>query len=243
MRDLKRVFTHLHDLPRAERLATARGLPAHLADGVALLATRFVPPDWYLGRGGDRRVLVIHGYAGHPRSHGLLRRHLRRRGFQTLAIDLSDHERIEEAAEALTEFLLREVSEDAPIQVVAHSLGGITCRRALQDPDVRARVSRLITLGTPHHGTQTAELINARMVNGLEPDSDLLAQLDEQIPWDDEYPSLIALWSPTDLLMVPPEAASADGARNLEVQASHYGYMVRPSIWQTVGDLLESGLD
>jgi hypothetical protein len=45
-----------------------------------------------------------------------------------------------------------ENSPDPRAQIVAHSLGGILLRRAMQDPGFVHHVSRCIFLGTPHQG-------------------------------------------------------------------------------------------
>jgi pimeloyl-ACP methyl ester carboxylesterase len=52
-----------------------------------------------------------------------------------------------------TAFAARLRADPAPgMFVVAHSMGGLIARRALQDPAL-ARVQRLVTLGTPHRGS------------------------------------------------------------------------------------------
>ena len=45
--------------------------------------------------------------------------------------------------------------------VIAHSLGGLVARFALQPDDIASRVRDVITLATPHHGTVLASLVMA----------------------------------------------------------------------------------
>jgi len=47
------------------------------------------------------------------------------------------------------------------VTVIAHSLGGLVARHALQADDLAPRVRDLITLATPHHGTVLASLLMA----------------------------------------------------------------------------------
>lgn len=47
------------------------------------------------------------------------------------------------------------------LTVIAHSLGGLVARHALQAPDLAGRMKDLITLATPHHGTVLASLVMA----------------------------------------------------------------------------------
>jgi len=47
------------------------------------------------------------------------------------------------------------------VTVIAHSLGGLVARHALQADDIAPRVRDVITLATPHHGTVLASLLMA----------------------------------------------------------------------------------
>jgi triacylglycerol esterase/lipase EstA (alpha/beta hydrolase family) len=45
-----------------------------------------------------------------------------------------------------------------PVDVVAHSVGGLGARRALEELDAAPYARELVTLGTPHRGTRAAHL-------------------------------------------------------------------------------------
>lgn len=62
-------------------------------------------------------------------------------------------------AAELRRVLPASVSDD--LVVIAHSLGGLVARHALQDDDIAPRVRDVITLATPHHGTVLASLVMA----------------------------------------------------------------------------------
>jgi pimeloyl-ACP methyl ester carboxylesterase len=51
---------------------------------------------------------------------------------------------------------------DRDLTIVAHSLGGLVARYAIQEPDIGPRLRDLVTLGTPHRGTP---LVNYLMAN------------------------------------------------------------------------------
>jgi len=226
------------DLPRAERMRRLRGVPMHIADVAALGSLRVVPCE---DGGEGRRVLVLHGYGGHPRSTGLLRRHLQERGFHTESVDLRGYDRVQGMGDQLVEWIVENVDPNAPIPIVAHSLGGVIARFALREPEVRRRVAKLITLGSPHEGTHIAALVDARKASQMERDAELTETLESQEPWPaDELPKLICLWSRADLMMVPPEAACADGAEHRELAGiTHYGFMLRSTVFEAVADALE----
>ena len=81
---------------------------------------------------------------------------------------------------------------------------------------------RIITLGSPHHGTRIAEL-GAVLSPGacpsacqqLVPGSDLLDALDESA----DGPIWTSLWTEQDEVVTPPDSAQLDGALNIEVQS------------------------
>lgn len=54
------------------------------------------------------------------------------------------------------------IHRDRPIHFVAHSLGAVITHRYLQDHPP-PNLGRVVFLGTPHHGTELADLITERM--------------------------------------------------------------------------------
>lgn len=226
-------------LPKAERTRRLRGVPLHLLELLGIGALR-------LGRfpeGGDGEpVVLLHGYAGHPKSHGLLRRYLHERGYCTYAVDMRGRDDVQGMGDALRDWILEHIDEEAPVPVVAHSLGGVIARFALRDERVRRRVSRLITLGSPHEGTRIAKLVESRKASQMERDAELREALGSQEPWNEELPPMVCFWSRTDLLMVPPEAAIAEGAEERELEGvTHYGYLLRSFVFEAVADALDAG--
>src|SRR5205823_7610275 len=62
---------------------------------------------------------------------------------------------------------LRAVPSSETIHIIAHSMGGLDARKVLaEDPELAGRVSCLTTIGTPHHGTTSADL-GLRLGGGL----------------------------------------------------------------------------
>ena len=110
------------------------------------------------------------------------------------------------------------------VDVVGYSAGGVVARLWVADGGADL-VRRVVTLGSPHHGTTLADL-----VGGLAPDrcplaclqlttdSDLLRGLNagDETP---EGPTWVSIWTEQDGLVTPPESARLDGALNLPVQS------------------------
>lgn len=107
------------------------------------------------------------------------------------------------------------------VDVVAHSMGGLDSRWAIEKLGAAQYVDDLVTLGTPHQGTYVAYL--GALTDGgrdMIPGSEFLAALnDGRLAESVNYR---ALWSSADELIDPdeyaklpdPEAASVDVARS-----------------------------
>jgi hypothetical protein len=84
---------------------------------------------------------------------------------------------LEEAGHRLAALLVDmagAVPDGAPIDVLAHSQGGLVTRVALHDlelqhPDALAHIHVVVTMGSPHHGADLALLVQAADANALDP--------------------------------------------------------------------------
>jgi triacylglycerol esterase/lipase EstA (alpha/beta hydrolase family) len=80
-----------------------------------------------------------------------------------------------------------------------------------------------VTLGSPHHGTDLAELAGGTLgcpvaCQQLAADSELLNRLNagDETP---EGPVFVSVWTADDETVTPPESAELDGALNIGVQS------------------------
>jgi len=120
-----------------------------------------------------------------------------------------------------------------PVDVIGYSAGGVVAR--LWAGEKSARVRRVVTLGSPHHGTQVAA-IGAVLAPGACPDAcqqlvpgsallDGLNDGDETPPG----PQWLSLWTVQDETVTPPDSARLDGAINVELQQVCPGLQVTHS--------------
>jgi triacylglycerol lipase len=110
------------------------------------------------------------------------------------------------------------------VDVVGYSAGGLIARLWVADGGADT-ARRVLTLGSPHHGTQLADLAGEvapqRCPVGCQQmatDSELLAQLNG----DDETPvgpTWVSIWTTQDETITPPDSSRLDGAVNLPVQS------------------------
>jgi triacylglycerol esterase/lipase EstA (alpha/beta hydrolase family) len=196
---------------------------------------------------GHRLILFIHGLGGHRGNFVPMQSYFKWMGrARSVSIGFPNRDSIEEMASHLSgtiERLAREngLPAENSIDIVAHSMGGIISRLALQDPAIAARVHTLVTLATPHHGTQLARYLDTRKVRALQPNSDMFKKLGSQLPWgsDPSMPRLICLWTPKDLILLPPESGIVEGARAVCVpESTHLGFVLKPAIWELIFRLL-----
>jgi triacylglycerol esterase/lipase EstA (alpha/beta hydrolase family) len=128
------------------------------------------------------------------------------------------------------------------IDLVAHSMGGLVARLALQDPAVAARVAVLVTMATPHAGSHLARYGTMPHSLALRPGSDVFARLAGQVPWagPPALPRLVSLWSPADVILLPATSACLEGATNVELPGlTHYAWLIQPRPWAAALDALD----
>ncbi|OEZ64853.1 extracellular esterase EstB precursor [Janthinobacterium sp. HH103] len=165
-------------------------------------------------------VLLVHGYVCNRGYWAQLSRQLARAGIAHDGVDLepigADIEDFVPQVEQAIEALCAHTGSDRVI-IVAHSMGGLVARAWLRRYGA-ARVARILTIGTPHHGTALANLAagtNARQMSRIDDaPSGWLAQLAAS-----ETPALRALitsmYSHHDNIVAPQASAQLPGARNL----------------------------
>ena len=194
----------------------------------ALVLTRVLgdapaPPRVAQGQPGP--VLLLPGYGGSTRGLEVLADTLRAAGREATVLpapgdgtgDLQQNAAEVEAA------LDAALAAGAPsVDLVGYSAGGVVARLVARDrgEDVR----RVVSLGSPHHGTRVAALGAAFSPGScpvacqqLVPGSDLLEQLNDGDETPDG-PQWLALWTTQDEVVTPPDSARLEGAVNLALQ-------------------------
>jgi triacylglycerol lipase len=210
---------------------------------VTLLAPGYKAPT-ALPDDGRRPVVFVHGLGGHRGNFLYLHGWLRTRGHRRCyAVGFPDGGRLPDLGRELADFIhqvadVNGLGPDDSIDIVTHSMGGLIARLALDDLAVAARVGTVVTLGTPHRGTHAARFAGTDHTFDLRPDSELMARLRCQEPWN-RGPRMVCFWSTSDPLMQPSETAQVTGAENREVPGmSHINYLVKPAAWKAVAEVL-----
>lgn len=175
-----------------------------------------------------RPVLLIHGIVC---NRGIWRawfEPLRAAGFAPVrAVDLEplfgDIDRY--AADVAMELrALQRRTGGARVAIVAHSMGGLVARAALQlvGPEV---ISRIVTIASPHHGTRWARLTPLRLARQMRPDSIWLRELNAL--QEGQWPvPVTSIYSMQDEFIVPARSAVLAGAQPCEMRGvGHLGVL------------------
>ncbi|SFU80654.1 alpha/beta fold hydrolase [Pseudoduganella namucuonensis] len=183
-------------------------------------------------------VLLLHGYGCNQGYWAQLAALLRGRGVSHLALDLEPIAgSIDDYAPAIEAALRRlcEATGQARAVIVAHSMGGLAARAHLRRYGAD-RVARVITLGTPHHGTALADLgpgLNARQMRRGSPWLAELAASESAVI----RALFVSFWSHHDNIVAPQDSSFLPGARNVEFGGiGHVALGRHPRILQAVLD-------
>jgi triacylglycerol lipase len=170
-------------------------------------------------------ILLVHGFVENHAIFTIMERALRRRGFHMLtAYDygLLTHS-IPRAAIRLGGAIERLATHSGyeRIHVIGHSLGGLITRYYVQRLGGDRRVHTLVTLGTPHQGTQLARAAPLLpLVRQLTPSSPIIQELAGPAPGC--RTRFIAFHSDIDPVIVPSGNARLEhpdlNVRNIAVR-------------------------
>lgn len=144
------------------------------------LAEMIVLPTYPLGvfcgrepMGEGTPVLLVHGLFHNSSAWLVMKGRLKQAGFSNLHTYQynSFTGEFDTAVDGLQRKLdrLLQAHPGRKVLLVAHSLGGAVCRRAVGNPRYWDRVAGLVALGTPHGGSDLARFGGNRMARGLIP--------------------------------------------------------------------------
>ena len=185
-------------------------------------------------------VLLIHGYGCNTGYWHALSRVLAQANITHYAVDLEpvlgDIDGYASIVQHAVETVCRETGRDKVV-IVAHSMGGLATRVYLRDHG-SARIAKIITLGTPHHGTGLANFgvgINSRQMRRegsarKNVSSEWLRQLEKSEDLATRK-LFVSIFSHHDNIVAPQTSCYLPGARNIEFHGiGHVALALNPQI-------------
>jgi len=198
------------------------------------------------GAGFRRPVLLVHGWLGTRGAMLLLEHRLKRDGFPVFSVDLGipnvkdirlSARQVCEKVERLNKRLGLE-----KIDILAHSMGGLISLWGLKHLELAQYVHRLVTIGTPFHGTLLAGValpvfgLWGRSLWQMLPNSPLIKALHEgPLPADVPIHCLAA----RNDKLAPVNSATLDGAHNILVERGHASLVTSESVYKRIRSVLE----
>jgi pimeloyl-ACP methyl ester carboxylesterase len=187
---------------------------------------------------GEIPVLFIHGIYCNA---GIWRQqiaHLRREGFVNLfCLNLTPPSA---SIDHFADLLARRATEvcracDTPkVIIIAHSMGGLVARAWRARLGGQSQLARLVTIATPHRGSQLARAAAGRCAAEMIPGSDWLARLEADEMLAPGTPPL-CIFSWHDSLVAPQDSAQLPGANALTLERlGHLQLLLDPAVHRKV---------
>jgi triacylglycerol esterase/lipase EstA (alpha/beta hydrolase family) len=229
---LVRLLINMNNFVMAARAAsdTPPEYRLGLAARLRMLAEEFrasmLVTSWHVPRGCARMtvhrgsgrvpVLLVHGYGCNSGFWAHLEPLLDRERISHASVDLEPVAGSIDDYAPLIEARVRELcaaTGAAQVAIVAHSMGGLAARAWMRSYG-SVRVAKLITLGTPHHGTVLANLGPGANAVQMRRDSAWLRDLAAGETRDDRA-RIVSIYTHHDNIIAPQDSSILPGARNV----------------------------
>lgn len=211
------------------------------------LAARFVCFNWSqpfpgltvgadpIGAKDGVPILLVHGYVCNRGLWVALRQTLAAAGLGPIYADtftpvFGGIDVFAAKLDARIEAICIETGADK-VMIVAHSMGGLAVRAYMAQTAQTAvsRIAKLVTLGSPHHGSQVARLGIGINAGQMCEQSEWLQTLESREAADAigglrKRPATLSIYTLNDDLVYPPESSVLEWAENVPVSAvGHIG--------------------
>jgi triacylglycerol lipase len=155
-------------------------------------------------------VVLVHGFTGSPSSMATLASRFQAQGRQTFSIDYNTENNVTNASQ-LASYInsVKAQTGAAKVDLVVHSMGGLSSRYYLKNLGGTANVEQFVSLGSPHYGQIAACLLPTSFGGQMCPWSSFLGSLNSG---DDTPGSLLytTIYSTNDGT-VPTSSSRLDG--------------------------------
>ncbi|MGD8917094.1 MAG: alpha/beta fold hydrolase [Syntrophobacterales bacterium] len=199
---------------------------------VLLTAATALHREYYsLPAGAAKRtpIIFVHGLYHNHTAWYLYLRWFRRWGWSHMkAIKLKGKFRsIHEFARILADEVEQVIAEtqSEKVDLVGQSMGGLVIRSYLAENSGRAKIRRVVTLGSPHRGSKLAVFGRGQAAREMVPGSAFLESLNHGVQFP-ENGRFYAIYTIVDNMVLPNESTKLtwDGVKNMETRiVNHVG--------------------
>lgn len=188
-----------------------------------------------------RKVVLVHGFLETGTSFNPLKKRLEKRGFACIVPKLRPSDGrggLENIAQGLKRDIEAACGPDEEIDIVGFSMGGLVSRYYLQELGGAKRCRNLITIASPHHGTQTAWLYPSKGAIQMRPGSEFLSSLKASEPELGKIP-VVSYRTRLDLVILPSTNSIWERADNVEHPSLLHPFLLtNPVVMRDIEDRL-----
>jgi triacylglycerol esterase/lipase EstA (alpha/beta hydrolase family) len=170
-----------------------------------------------VARSVARPVILVHGVLVNDGVWFMMRRRLARSGVAGIYTHNygPPHEGIERFARQLADRIeqVRNATGAERVALVCHSMGGLVARAYVRDFGA-AHVERIVTIGTPHHGSILAWMYFGRCLAQMRPGNAWLNALNRDEKSRRPVP-IVSIWSRHDSMVAPQASSVLEGAESI----------------------------
>ncbi|MFF9623602.1 esterase/lipase family protein [Streptomyces griseosporeus] len=211
-------------------LAVHISLPAQAATGSTFSST-------------SNPVLFVHGYTGDASNWNTMADRFRADGWPSTYLDQWSYDWRQSNATTAQQLSaevdrLLAATGAGKVDIVSHSMGGLSSRYYLKNLDGTARVDAWVSLGGPNHGTDSANSCLDTSCTEMRIGSDFLAALNsgDETPGSARYATW---WSPCDTVINPDSSVALSGATNTRTAClSHTGLLTDATVYAQTRDMI-----
>jgi predicted alpha/beta hydrolase family esterase len=165
-------------------------------------------------------VLLIHGFFCNSGVWWAMKRYLTRQGLtRVFTINMEpifgiiNIDRLADQVAARIEHICQ-ITGTQRVILVGHSMGGLASRAYLYRNWDKDRIAKIITLGTPHHGTHHVRLFRRVGIRQMQPENRWLATLNQTEMQPGPVP-ITSIYSYQDNFITPQDSSQLAHAKNL----------------------------
>lgn len=213
--------------------------------GIVPTPLPYLPTPWRVSPETRPPILFVHGVFHNPATFAWLKQRLVWAGwrhfgeinlFSSLRSIPSNAERI---AQAVSD--LKRAYGVAEVDIVAHSMGGILARYYVQLLGGDGEVRQLVTLATPHQGTEWSRYSVFPHLRQLKPESNTLSKLNACAP--PLKTQGLSISGNLDVMLFPRGCDEWPGVRNIRLKGvGHAGLLFSRRVSQILNSHLGSDL-
>lgn len=188
-------------------------------------------------------IVLIHGYFCNRALFTQLAAHLASRGHPVESVNLEPiFGSIDQYPKLIDKAVKHAVlaSAEGKVALIGHSMGGVAARAYLRDFG-QSNIAKVITLGSPHQGTELARIGHTEIVRQLRPSNPWLNELARCEPRD-RYRLFTIILSEHDNIVAPQRNQTLPGAHTISVSGlGHVDLACNPAIFQLISRVFEGG--